>query len=446
MMKIQRREGSVSKHRGGRVTPVVAVLAAVLMVAGVCSTAFASTRGVSTRSASTASSVATAKGGVITEQDYYTTGDNTEMVAFIKQFQKANPGFTVKRDFVPPATMESQELVEAAAGQLPDLMMMDNPWVGGLAAAGDLVPLDQLGVSNKGLTEGAIAAGSFHGTQFGIGFGNNSLGLFYNKKLLKAAHVTPPKTWAQLVTAAKALTNKKTGVDGLEVAGFNSGGNATWQFLPFFWTAGGDLEHVNNAGGISALSLYSKLVKDGSMPSSVVNYQQNDIANHFASQKAAMIVIGPWEFGPFNSTKGLSWGVTSIPVPKAGMAPVGPLGGEVWVIPRTTPAQEALGLKLLRFLTSPASTYSWASQNGEIASQKSVSAKLIKNDPSDRIFAYEIEHAQSRTSEVGLAYPAIDTDLGNAIQAVILGKQTPKAAANSAEVQVKYALEQYGEG
>ena len=186
-MKIQRREGSVSKHRGGRVTPVVAVLAAVLMVAGVCSTAFASTRGVSTRSASTASSVATAKGGVITEQDYYTTGDNTEMVAFIKQFQKANPGFTVKRDFVPPATMESQELVEAAAGQLPDLMMMDNPWVGGLAAAGDLVPLDQLGVSNKGLTEGAIAAGSFHGTQFGIGFGNNSLGLFYNKKLLKAA-------------------------------------------------------------------------------------------------------------------------------------------------------------------------------------------------------------------------------------------------------------------
>jgi hypothetical protein len=29
---------------------------------------------------------------------------------------------------------------------------------------------------------------------------------------------------------------------------------------------------------------------------------------------------------------------------------------------------------------------------------------------------------------------------------VILGKETPKAAANSAEVQVKYALEQYGEG
>ncbi len=442
-MIVQRK----AARRWGRVSVVACVLAATLMVAGVCSTAFASPRAVSSRSASSVAALSkAATGGVITEQDYYTAGDNSEMVAFINQFEKQNPGFTVKRDVVPNGTMESQELVEAAAGQLPDLLMMDNPWVGGLAAAGDLVPLDQLGVNTKGLTEGAIAAGSFHGTQFGIGFGNNSLGLFYNKTLLKAAHVSPPTTWAQLVTAAKALTNKATGVYGLEVAGVDTGGNATWQFLPFFWTAGGDLEHVNDAGGVAALSLYNTLARNGSLPASVVDYDQNAIAQQFQDQKAAMIVIGPWEFADFNATKGLSWGVTSIPVPKAGMSPVGPLGGEVWVIPKTTPAQEALGLKLLRFLTSPASTYSWASQNGEIASQKSVSAKLIANDPSDRIFAYEIEHAQSRTSEVGLAYPAIDTDLGAAVEAVILGKQSPKAALNSAEVQVQYALEQYGEG
>ncbi len=424
-MIVQRK----AARRWGRVSVVACVLAATLMVAGVCSTAFASPRAVSSRSASSVAALSkAATGGVITEQDYYTAGDNSEMVAFINQFEKQNPGFTVKRDVVPNGTMESQELVEAAAGQLPDLLMMDNPWVGGLAAAGDLVPLDQLGVNTKGLTEGAIAAGSFHGTQFGIGFGNNSLGLFYNKTLLKAAHVSPPTTWAQLVTAAKALTNKATGVYGLEVAGVDTGGNATWQFLPFFWTAGGDLEHVNDAGGVAALSLYNTLARNGSLPASVVDYDQNAIAQQFQDQKAAMIVIGPWEFADFNATKGLSWGVTSIPVPKAGMSPVGPLGGEVWVIPKTTPAQEALGLKLLRFLTSPASTYSWASQNGEIASQKSVSAKLIANDPSDRIFAYEIEHAQSRTSEVGLAYPAIDTDLGAAVEAVILGKQSPKAA------------------
>src|ERR1039458_6190397 len=139
MMTIQRREGSASKRRRGSVTPVLGVLAAMLMVAGLCSTAFASTRSV----ASVSSTPKAATGGVITEQDYYSAGDNSEMVAFIKQFQAQNPGFTVKRDVVASTSMESQELVEAAAGQLPDLLMMDNPWVGGLAAAGDLVPLAQ---------------------------------------------------------------------------------------------------------------------------------------------------------------------------------------------------------------------------------------------------------------------------------------------------------------
>jgi len=83
------------------------VLGAMLMVAGLCSTAFASTRSSAVSSAPKATS-----GGVITMQDYYTAGDNTEMVAFIKQFEAANPGFTVKRDVVADATMESQELVK----------------------------------------------------------------------------------------------------------------------------------------------------------------------------------------------------------------------------------------------------------------------------------------------------------------------------------------------
>ena len=115
----------------------------------------------------------------------------------------------------------------------------------------------------------------------------------------------------------------------------------------------------------------------------------------------------------------------------------------MWVIPKSSPANEALGLKLLEFLTSPSSTYSWASQNGEVASQKSVSAELLAKVPQDKIFAQEIEHARARTGEVGLAYAAIETALGTAVQSVILGKQTPTQALNAAEVGVKAALAQY---
>jgi multiple sugar transport system substrate-binding protein len=320
--------------------------------------------------------------------------------------------------------------------------MMDNPVMPELAAAGDLAPLTSLGVKTSGLTEGAIAAGSYKGVQYGLGFGNNTIGLFYNKKLFSAAHIAaPPATWAQLVTDAKALTSN--GVAGFEVAADNVPGSAVWQFLPFFWTVGGDLEHVNNAGGIKALTLYQELAKEGALPTSVVDEQQNNTAVDFMGGKAAMIVMGPWELSPFDATKGLNFGIAPIPVPSMGMSAAAPLGGEVWVIPKSSPANEALGLKLLEFLTSPASTYSWAAQNGEIASQKSVSAELLAKVPQDKIFAEEIEHARSRTGEVGLAYSAIETALGTAVQAVILGKQTPTQALNTAEVAVKTALAQY---
>jgi multiple sugar transport system substrate-binding protein len=362
------------------------------------------------------------------------------MVSFVSQFEKQNRGYTVNRDALPSGNMESEVLTEASAHQLPDLLMMDNPWVPELAAAGDLVPLSSLGVSASGETEGAISAGSYHNVQYGLGFGNNTIGLFYNKKLLAASHVNPPTTWAQLVTASKALT--KNGVYGFEVAAENVPGSAVWQFLPFFWTAGGDLEYVNNAGGVKALTLYAELAKDGSLPASAVDYQQNDIAEQFIDGRAAMIVIGPWEFADFNATKGLDYGIVSIPVPRAGMSPFCPLGGEVWVIPKSTPANEALGLKLLDFLTSPNSTYSWAAANGEVASSKSVSKELLAKVPLDRVFAQEIDHARSRTGEVGTAYPAIETALGTAVQAVILGRESPTKALDVAEVQVKAALAQ----
>ena len=436
MLSVQRTEALRPRHARVR-TAALAVSGAAVLLAPVSGAIAANA---SPRPAISSSVLPPAKPGVITEEDYYTAGDNSEMVAFIKQFEQQNPGFTVKRSVPPSASMESQVLTQASANQLPDLLMMDNPWVPELAGAGDLVPLQSVGISTSGLTEGAVAAGSYKGVQYGLGFGNNTIGLFYNKKLLSAAHVSPPTTWAQLLTTSKALTSN--GVAGFEVAAENVPGSAVWQFLPFFWTAGGDLEHVNNAGGVKALSLYAELAKEGSLPAAVVDYQQNDIAEQFIDQKAAMIVIGPWEFADFNSTKGLDYGIAPIPVPSAGMSPEGPLGGEVWVIPKSTPANEAMGLKLLKFLTSPSSTFSWASQNGEVASEKSVSAELLAKVPQDRVFAEEIEHARSRTGEVGLAYPAIETALGTAVQAAILGKQTPAQALNTAEVAVKAALAQ----
>ena len=81
----------------------LAASAAAVLLVTVCGpvTAMASPHRVAS-----ASMLPPAKPGTITEQDYYTAGDNTEMVQFISQFEKANPGFTVNRDIFPSASAE----------------------------------------------------------------------------------------------------------------------------------------------------------------------------------------------------------------------------------------------------------------------------------------------------------------------------------------------------
>ncbi|MHB1975368.1 MAG: sugar ABC transporter substrate-binding protein, partial [Acidimicrobiales bacterium] len=236
--------------------------------------------------------------------------------------------------------------------------------------------------------------------------------------------------------------------NGVYDYGFAAGtnNNVAWHFEPYFWTAGGNLEQVDDPGGVKALSFVSSLVKDGSAPSAVVNWGQNNVAQELMDGTLAMIVMGPWGFPDFSATKGLSYGIVPIPTPTANGHASVMLGGEVFTIPKTTPAKEALAAKLLRYLIAPQHTVLWAKSNGEVASQRSVANQLIAAVPLDRVFADEIQHAESRVGVVGSAYPAISSAITTAIQEAVLGKATPSAALATAETAVKAALAQAKSG
>src|SRR6201992_4463179 len=76
----------------------------------------------------------------ITELDYFTTGGtNTAVIKYNKQFEAAHPGVTVKREVVPFANLITKVLQEASAGDLPNVVMLDDPNVPQVAATGQLV-------------------------------------------------------------------------------------------------------------------------------------------------------------------------------------------------------------------------------------------------------------------------------------------------------------------
>src|SRR5699024_4552200 len=113
---------------------------------------------------------------------------------------------------------------------------------------------------------------------YGIPFGSNCLGLFYNKDMLEAANVEVPTTWDELRDAAKALT--KDNVSGMAFCCLQNE-EGTFNFSPWLWSTGTDSFNINNEQGIKALTFVGDLVKDGSMSKEVINWTQGDVMNQF---------------------------------------------------------------------------------------------------------------------------------------------------------------------
>ena len=73
--------------------------------------------------------------------------------------------------------------------------MLDNPNVPQVAATGQLRAFDDLaGFTTSGYYTGSMNECRYQGKYYCYPIGTNSLGIFYNKKMLDAAHVKPPTT------------------------------------------------------------------------------------------------------------------------------------------------------------------------------------------------------------------------------------------------------------
>ncbi len=286
----------------------------------------------------------------ITELDYFTTGGtNTAVIKYNKQFEEAHPDVTVKREVVPFANLITKVLQEASAGDLPNIVMLDDPNVPQVAATGQLLPLKgRPGFTTAGYVPGAISECSYQGKQYCFPIGTNTVGLIYNKKMFAAKHLSPPATWAQLESDAKALTSGK-------VYGFAFDATAdeqsTFQLEPWAWGAGGKLDDVNSAAWKNSLQVWVNLVKNHSSSKSVLQWGQSpDLVQQFTNKTAAMMENGPWAFPLLNAAGmkyNVDYGVVPIPSESAGQTPITPLGGETWNLGKSgSSTQQADGLGL----------------------------------------------------------------------------------------------------
>ena len=310
---------------------------------------------------SQATSSAATKNITLTEEDYFNTpGQTAALALYSKQFEAAHPGVTIKRQYVPFANLNTKLLTQAAGHALPNLLAVDNPFVSTMISTGQVVALSGLkGFSTKGYFPAIINEGLSNGKYYALPVaGANSIALMYNIAMLKAAHVSPPKTWAQLLSAAKALTTS----DHYGIAlTCEAAEDTTWQWEPFFWSNGGKptFANVASAPGVQALSLWKQLIDDGSASKDCLNWSQTPAAStQFIDGKAAMMVNGPWNFSALNQAKmfyGKQFGIVPVPTRVAGQHVIVPLGGEDWMISKSgDTATQQMAFEYIKGMQTPA--------------------------------------------------------------------------------------------
>jgi multiple sugar transport system substrate-binding protein len=341
-------------------------------------------------------------------------------------------GVKIKRTGMDTSDLGNKALLAAQQGNAPDVMLVDNPVVSTLVEAGILNKTSDLGLDTKSIQKNILGAGVIDNAPYGVPIGANTLALYYNKKILSAAGVDAAsiKDWNSLTAALKKV--KSAGKKGITFSAINTE-EGSFQFLPWFWGAGGDLTKLNSAKGVAALSLWKQWVDAGYAPKDVLQNTQTTSWQEFATGDYAFSENGTWQLG--NADKaGFEYGVINIPGQNGGSAPV-PTGGEFVTVPvQKDSSRYDVSKKIVTCLTSSANLLSTDTALTYVAPTAEVQAQQVKQNPELKPWISAVAAARGRTSGgLGTKYPTLSQPMWTAVQSALSGGKSPQAALDTAQ-------------
>ena len=161
-----------------------------------------------------------------------------------------------------------QRIAVAAAGALADISAYVKEWGQG----------DQF-------LAGPWNSTMYEGKNYGIPLGSNTVVLWINTDMAKAAGLDiakPPKTWAEFATWAEKMTNKEKGVYGTALLA-KKDETGTFLFLPWVLQNGADLDTIDSPEAIAALAFWTDLVNKGYAPKSAITDGFAEIYQQFTT-------------------------------------------------------------------------------------------------------------------------------------------------------------------
>jgi multiple sugar transport system substrate-binding protein len=373
----------------------------------------------------------------LTWWDYFNESNEQAVKDRIAAYQAKHPNVTIKRTAQPFAELKQKLLQGATAGELPDIVVIDNPDHSSFAALGVLADISEhvkaWGQEGE-YFEGPWKSTVYEGSNYGVPDNSNCLALWANTDLCKQAKVEIPADWDSLEDAVHTLTKGKT--RGIAMSAVKSE-EGTFQWLPFLWAAGADLDTLDSPGGRAALQLWVDFVQRGEMSKSAVNWDQLAVMQQFANERAALMVNGPWQIpGLKKDTPKLKWQVATLP---KGQTSASILGGENIAITKSSKNVDA-AWEFIQWTQEPDQLRAYNVTAGKIPSRKDVAqSKEWTDDPAVKVFVEQLSVARPRA--YGPKYPEASAAVQEMLQSALTGSASVDDAIKTAAGKVKPLLQ-----
>src|SRR4051794_30887732 len=313
---------------------------------------------------------------------------------YATDFQAAHPGTKVDIQFVPWAQAHDKFVTAIAGGKVPDVAEMGTTWTPEFADQGGLT--EQPKISKGQYVSSLVDAATLDGKVYGKPWYAGARSLIYRKDMLAKAGVQPPKTWDEMMAAAKAIKAKVPGVYPVSFTGLSE-----HMYLPTIWQAGGQIATQNGDSWKSALNspeaakeidYYTSFNKQGLAPKAAVGWEEPDAQTAFVNGDVAMLIAGGWTYNSIIATK---------PELKSkigtALTPAGPSGkgtafaGGSHLVEFRESKNQALAAAFIDFMLQPDQLNKFTSEIGFLpGTTEGIKASGYLEDPQRKPFAEQL--------------------------------------------------------
>ena len=370
----------------------------------------------------------------------------------IANFEKKNPNVKVETIAVPSNEIINRVQADVVAGKQPDVAQLtfrDLIFIAsdlGGNALEDMVSPAELKEHLTGMFPKGLELGKVDGKTYGLAYTFSTPILYYNADLFKAAGLdpnNPPKTWADVAIAGKAI-KEKTGKNGFFPGAYGPT-DGTFVYQSIVMSNGGKVREGDkltfaDKDAAEAVKTMRDMVASGAH----AKIDPASASDTFAAGNMGMFLYTTALLSSVKKSAAGKFDLRLAPMPSFGEKPTAPTNsGSALFVFSKDPAKQRASYELLKYLTSPDAYTIITSKIGylplrlDIVDDPNQLGPWAKENPMFRSNLEQLNRLTPNMAFPGPNYRQVEKMMMDSVREAVFGNGDPIATLETAQEQAQ---------